>query len=58
MKGYIPINAIKKRMKNVFCGYTNKYYNSISECSRDLNISQALASMQLNGKRPNKYNII
>ena len=58
MKGYEPINAIKKRMKKVFCGHTNKNYESISECARDLNISQAYASMQLNGKIINKYNII
>jgi len=58
MNGFTPVNAIKKRMKKVFCGYTNKYYNSISECARDLNISQPLASMQFNGKVINKYNII
>ena len=58
MKGYTPINAVEKLMKNVFCGYTNKHYKSISECARDLNVSQSLISMQLSGKRPNKFNII
>lgn len=58
MNGYTPINAIKKRMKKVFCEYTNKYYDSISECAKDLNISQPLASMQYNGKKTNKYGII
>jgi group I intron endonuclease len=58
MSGYTPITAIEKRMKKVFCGHTNKYYKSISECARDLNISQGYASMQLNGKITNKYNII
>ena len=58
MSGYKPVNAIKKRMKKVFCGYTNKFYDSISECARDLNVSHAYISNQLNGKMINKYNII
>jgi group I intron endonuclease len=58
MNGFKPTKAIEKRMKKVFCGYTNKYYNSISDCARDLNVSYSLISMQLNGKRPNNFNII
>ena len=58
MNGYKPTKAIEKRMKKVFCGYTNKYYNSISDCAKDLNVSHSLLSMQLNGKITNKYNII
>jgi group I intron endonuclease len=58
MNGYKPTKAIEKRMKKVFCGYTNKYYNSISDCAKDLNVSRSLLSLQLNGKKINKYNII
>jgi group I intron endonuclease len=58
MNGFKPTKAIEKRMKKVFCGYTNKYYDSISDCAKDLNVSHSLLSLQLNGKRINKYNII
>ena len=57
MKGFIPVKAIEVRSKKIFCGYTNKFYNSISECAKDLNVSQSLISFQLNGKRLNKYQI-
>lgn len=58
MNGYKPTNAIEKRMKKVFCGFTNKFYDSISDCARDLNVSHTYISNQLNGKMTNKYNII
>jgi group I intron endonuclease len=57
MKGYKPINAIQKRMKKVFCGFTNKFYDSISDCARDLGVSHCYISNQLNGKMINKFNI-
>jgi group I intron endonuclease len=57
MKGFKPILAIEKTKKKVYCSYTNKAYNSIIECAKDLNISQAYASMQYTGKRLNKYGI-
>jgi len=57
MKGFIPVKAIEARSKKIFCGYTNKFYNSISDCAKDLNVSQSLLSFQLNGKRFNKYQL-
>lgn len=57
MSGYTPTKAIEKIMKKVFCGYTNKFYDSISACARDLNVSQSLISNQFNGKVFNKYKI-
>jgi group I intron endonuclease len=58
MKGVTPTWAINKIKKSVFCEYTNKTYDSISECAKDLNISSAGASMQYSGKRNNKFGII
>lgn len=57
MSGYKPVNAIQKRMRKVFCGYTNKFYNSVSDCARDLGVSHSYISNQLNGKMINKFNI-
>jgi group I intron endonuclease len=57
MKGYKPEEAIKKRMKNIYCGITNKNYQSISDCARDLNVSHSLVSLQLSGKRINKLQL-
>ena len=58
MNGITPTWAIEKIKKSVFCEHTNKSYNSISECAKDLNISRPNASMQYNGKRINKFGII
>lgn len=57
MKGYKPENAIKKRMKSIYCGITNKQYESISDCARDLNVSHSIVSMQLSGKRINNLQL-
>jgi group I intron endonuclease len=57
MKGFKPVSAIQKRMRKVFCGFTNKFYNSISDCARDLGVSHSYISNQLNGKMINKFNI-
>ena len=57
MQGITPEWAIAKIRKTIFCGYNNKKYNSISECARDLNVSQPLISMMLNKKRKNKYKV-
>jgi|688.fasta_scaffold15861_29 group I intron endonuclease len=57
MNGVTPTWAIDKVKKSVFCEHTNKSYDSISECAKDLNISQASASMQYSGKRNNKFGI-
>ena len=57
MKGYTPYNAIKSRSKSVYCGFTNKEYKSISDCARDLNVSQSFISNMINGKRKNKFNV-
>jgi hypothetical protein len=57
MKGFKPMLAIEKIKKKVYCNFTNKTYNSLIECAKDLNISQAYASMQYTGKRLNKYGI-
>lgn len=57
MKGYKPIEAIKKRMKNIYCGITNKHYQSIGDCAKDLNVSRALVSLQLSGKRINNLQL-
>lgn len=57
MKGYKPENAIKKRMKSIYCGITNKQYDSISDCARDLNVSHSIVSMQLSGKRINNLQL-
>jgi hypothetical protein len=58
MKGFTPVKAIESISKKIFCQFTNKYYNSLSECARDLNVSQAYISNQFNGKSTNKYGII
>lgn len=58
MNGVTPTWAIDKMKKSVFCEYTNKTYDSISQCAKDLNISRASASMQYSGKRINKFGII
>ena len=58
MKGKTPEAAIEKIRKKVFCQYNNKHYNSLSECAKDLNVSQAYISNQYNGKSTNKYGII
>ena len=56
-KGKAPKKAIESRQKKVFCSSKNKKYRSISECARDLNISQAYASNMVNGKGKNLYGI-
>lgn len=56
-KGVTPTKAIEKRKKKVYCTYNNKQYNSISSCARDLNVSQPLCSMMLNGKTPNNFGL-
>ena len=56
-KGIAPTKAIEKRKKKVYCTYNNKEYNSISSCARDLNVSQPLCSMMLNGKTPNNFGL-
>jgi len=57
MNGVKPQWAIDKVKKSIYCEYNNKTYGSLIECAKDLNISQPLASMQYNGKRPNKYGL-
>ena len=57
MKGVTPEWAIAQRRKGVYCLVNNKKYRSISECAEDLNVSQPLISMMLNGKTPNKYKV-
>lgn len=58
MKGFKPNLAIEKTKKSVFCEYNGKSYSSLTDCAKDLNISQGYASMQYTGKRFNKYGII
>jgi group I intron endonuclease len=57
MKGIKPVWAIDKVKIKVYCEHTKKTYDSLVECAKDLNISQAYASMQYTGKRNNKYGI-
>lgn len=57
MKGYTPHNAIKSRSKQVYCGFTGKTYKSISDCARDLKVSQSFISNMINGKYKNKFNV-
>ena len=58
MNGVKPDWAIDKVKKSVFCTYNGKKYDSITNCAKDLNITQSYASMQYTGKRFNKYGII
>lgn len=57
MSGFTPIKAIEKRMKSVYCLDNNMTFNSLSECARHFNVSQAYISSMLNGSRNNKLNI-
>ena len=57
MNGVTPEWAISQRRKGVYCLLNNKKYISISECAKDLNVSQPLISLMLNGKTPNKYKV-
>jgi hypothetical protein len=52
MFGKTPYNA-----KKVYCGFLNKYFNNISACSKELEISQSYLSNILSGKRPNIYKV-
>ena len=56
-KGIEPKKAVQAIRKQVYCGYNGTLYESITACARDLNFSQALMSMMLNGKRENRYNL-
>ena len=55
--GFVPEKAIAKRSKKVFCDMNNKEYKSISDCARDLNLSQGYVSLCLSGKRDNKIEV-
>lgn len=57
MMGTTPTKAIAKRCKKVYCESLGKTFDSISELSRELKISQAYASIMANGIRENKYGI-
>jgi len=58
MCGVTPEWAISKIRKRVFCGFNNTTYNSISECAKDLNISQPYLSTMVSGHKDNKYNVV
>jgi group I intron endonuclease len=57
MNGVTPEWAISKRRKGIFCALNNKSYISMTECAKDLNISQPLVSMMVNKKTPNKFKL-
>jgi len=57
MKGFTPVEAIKKRSKSVYCEINNKKYISLSACARDLSLSQSYISQMVNGKIENIYNL-
>ena len=57
MKGFVPIEAIKKRSKKIYCKSNDKTYNSLSSCARDLKVSQSYISQMVNGKVKNNYNL-
>jgi len=45
-------NSIK-----VYCGYTQKTYNTLKEVSNALGVSQPYCSLMIRGKRPNKFSL-
>lgn len=55
MKGITPYTAIEKRKKQVL--YNGIVFESISECARNLSISNSHISNMLHGKIENKLNI-
>jgi len=57
MKGFVPIEAIKKRSKKIYCKSNDKTYVSLSSCARDLRLSQSYISQMVNGKVENNYNL-
>lgn len=52
MYGKIPHNAM-----NIYCGYLNKEFNSITSCAKELGRSQSYISNMLIGKTENIYNL-
>ena len=57
MKGFVPVEAIKKRSKKIYCKSNDKTYVSLSSCARDLRLSQSYISQMVNGKVKNNYNL-
>ena len=57
MKGFKPIKAIEKISKKVYCEITNKTYNSLTSCAKDLGLSQSYVTGIVGGKYNNKYGL-